>query len=259
MSVRQPAVAGSFYPANSTTLKEAIARFLNEANSRELSAKVLIVPHAGYIYSGPVAASAYKLLESRGDEITRVVVLGPSHRALFEGLALPNCNTFNTPLGHVPLDSYAIENLLSLSQVHTLEAAHELEHSLEVQIPFLQTCLDSFTLIPLVVGEASPLAVSEVLEMLWGGSETLIIISTDLSHYHSYDEACSRDASTVRAIERLDHNLTGGQACGCRPLNGLLQLAQQKGMKITTLDVRNSGDTAGDAERVVGYGAFAAQ
>ncbi len=259
MTVRQPAVAGSFYPANPATLKGSIAQFLNEADYRSLPAKVLIVPHAGYIYSGPVAASAYKLLEQRQSNISRVVLLGPSHRTLFKGLALPNCDTFNTPLGPVTLDLETMASLQSLNQVHTLEAAHELEHSLEVQLPFLQMCLPSFTLVPLVVGEASPLAVAEVLEALWGGPETLIVISTDLSHYHSYDEARARDAVTVRAIERCDSNLTGGQACGCHPLNGLLQVALQKGMKMTTLDVRNSGDTAGDTERVVGYGAFAAQ
>ncbi|GAA4649354.1 hypothetical protein GCM10023116_16280 [Kistimonas scapharcae] len=259
MRTRQPAVAGSFYPANTEKLDAAIATFLANAPKRDLSPKILVVPHAGYIYSGQTAASAYRLLQEQADTIRRVILLGPSHRVPFRGLALPDCETFATPLGDVPLDTQAMQALLSLGQVQVLDAAHTMEHSLEVQVPFLQRSLKDFHLVPLVVGDASTIAVAEVLEAIWGGDETLIVISTDLSHYHTYDEACARDAATVKAIEQLTPNLTGGQACGCRPLNGLLEVARQRGMQVSTLEVCNSGDTAGDKNRVVGYAAFALQ
>ncbi len=259
MNTRPPAVAGSFYPAGETTLQDTVSSFLEDADKRDLSPKAIIVPHAGYIYSGPIAASAYALLAPVTEQIKRVVLLGPSHHIPFEGLALPEAQSFTTPLGPVKLDTEIMDELLRFSQVQSLDAAHEHEHSLEVQCPFLQTCLPDFMLVPLVVGAAPPLAVAEVLDFLWGGNETLIVISTDLSHYHNYEEACSRDNVTRRAIEQLNTNLTGGQACGAHPLNGLLAVAQRRGMEVITLDMRNSGDTAGDKQRVVGYGAFAVQ
>ncbi|WP_281647624.1 AmmeMemoRadiSam system protein B [Parendozoicomonas sp. Alg238-R29] len=257
MSVRQPAVAGSFYPANKTSLKDTIASLLADASTRDLYSRILVVPHAGYIYSGAIAASAYKLLEQYPHPIEQVILLGPSHRTPLHGLALPDSSVFHTPLGAIEINTELVEQLLPLSQVQVLEAAHELEHSLEVQLPFLQVCLKNFKLLPLVVGEADSIAVSEVLETVWGGSETLIIISTDLSHFHSYDEAKVIDQNTVNGIEALDNTLTGEQACGCRPLNGLLTLAREKDLKVETLDIRNSGDTVGNHDRVVGYGAFA--
>ena len=257
MSVRQPAVAGTFYPANKTALKDAITHLLADASDHNLQSRILVVPHAGYIYSGEIAASAYKLLEQYPHKIERVVLLGPSHRTPFYGLALPDSKVFHTPLGSIDIDSETAEELLSLSQVQVLEAAHELEHSLEVQLPFLQMCLTDFKLLPLVVGDADTMAVSEVLEAIWGGPETLIIISTDLSHFHTYQDAQAIDNNTVNSIMNMENSLTGEQACGCRPLNGLLALAKEKGMTVETLDVRNSGDTAGTHDSVVGYGAFA--
>lgn len=259
MKMRQPAVAGSFYPANTEKLEAIISTFLANAPKRDLSPKILVVPHAGYIYSGQTAASAYCLLGEQADTIRRVVLLGPAHRTPFQGLALPDCDTFSTPLGSVPLDIQAMQALLGLSQVQIMDDAHTMEHSLEVQVPFLQQCLNDFLLVPLVVGEASPMMVAEALEVIWGGDETLIVISTDLSHYHAYEEARSRDAATIKAIEQLTSNLTGGQACGCYPLNGLLEVARKKGMQVSTLDRCNSGDTGGDKQRVVGYAAFAVQ
>ncbi|MGY0217053.1 AmmeMemoRadiSam system protein B [Endozoicomonadaceae bacterium StTr2] len=259
MNTRPPAVAGTFYPAGEATLRGMVSGFLDEAAGRDLSPKAIVVPHAGYIYSGPIAASAYALLAPVADQIKRVVLLGPTHHIPFEGLALPESQIFMTPLGPVNLDTEIMSELLRFSQVQPLDAAHEHEHSLEVQCPFLQSCLPEFKLIPLVVGSAPPLAVAEVLDFLWGNDETLIVISTDLSHYHNYEEACSRDNVTRRAIEQLHTNLTGGQACGAYPLNGLLSVAQRRGMEVITLDIRNSGDTAGDKQRVVGYGAFAVQ
>lgn len=259
MTVRQPAVAGAFYPDDPEILQTVVHNMLQEADHRDLSPKALIVPHAGYIYSGPVAASAYQLLQPYRESVRRVVLLGPSHQIPFEGLATPEADYFSTPLGDIHIDQTAITALSRFSQIQPLSEAHASEHSLEVQLPFLQSCLDSFSLIPLVVGHASALAVAEVIDFLWGKEDTLIVISSDLSHYHTYEEAQRRDNLTVKAIEQLTTDLTGGQACGCCPINGMLKVAQRRGMEVQTLDVRNSGDTAGDKKRVVGYGAFAIQ
>ncbi|WP_172807677.1 AmmeMemoRadiSam system protein B [Endozoicomonas ascidiicola] len=263
MNIRQPAVAGTFYPGSPDTLQEMVTTLLAEAQPRDLSPKVMIVPHAGFIYSGPVAASAYRLLESMRDKISRVVLLGPAHRVAVRGMAAPSVEAFATPLGNIPLDTDAIKTLSANRHVHMMDKAHQFEHSLEVQCPFLQQCLNDFKLIPIVVGDASPLPVAEVIDQLWGGDETLILISSDLSHFHHYEEACIRDSKTVKTIEQLSANLTGGQACGCYPVNGVLTVAQRRGMEVITLDVRNSYDTAGetvaDKNRVVGYGAFVIQ
>ncbi|MGI9281739.1 MAG: AmmeMemoRadiSam system protein B [Endozoicomonas sp.] len=259
MTIRPPAVSGAFYPDQPELLQTVVTNLMSEATERELSPKVLIVPHAGYIYSGAIAASGYKQLESYRRQIKRVVLLGPSHQVAFEGMALPDCEAYSTPIGDIPLDTVAINRLSRFSQVHTMDAAHVREHSLEVQCPFLQKTLDNFKLIPLVVGDASAYAVAEVIDFLWGGDETLIVISSDLSHYLSYEEANHRDSLTTKAIEQMSSSLTGGQACGCYPLNGMLKVAQRRGMEVVTLDVRNSGDTAGDKKRVVGYGAYVIQ
>lgn len=255
---RQPAVAGMFYPADSNELSTMVAGFLGEAVSEEAVPKAIIVPHAGYIYSGPVAATAYRCLRPAHQRITRVVLLGPSHHVPFHGLALSQAAQFMTPLGAVPLDQNAMEQIAHLPQVATLDQAHLMEHSLEVHLPFLQTVLDHFSLVPLVVGEASPEEVSEVLEVLWGGDETLIVISSDLSHYQSYEKAQKMDRTTSQAIEALNIRGIGyDQACGRIPVCGLLDAATRHGLHGKTLDLRNSGDTAGPRDRVVGYGAYA--
>ncbi|WP_330924412.1 AmmeMemoRadiSam system protein B [Candidatus Sororendozoicomonas aggregata] len=259
MIIRPPAVAGTFYPASSKTLQSMVGELLNDAEEKHLSPKMLVVPHAELAYSGPVAASAYRLLAPVRATIKRVLLLGPSHRLAFEGIALPSADAFASPLGDIPLDTLAMSRLLELSDVQALDAAHDQEHSLEVQLPFIKTCLEDICLIPLVIGDASVFSVVNIIEYLWGGDETLIIISTDLSHFHHYDQACQRDAQTVKAIEQKNAFLTGGQACGCVPLNGALRVAQKRCMEVITLDVRNSGDTTGDKDRVVGYGAFAIQ
>ncbi|KEQ19080.1 AmmeMemoRadiSam system protein B [Endozoicomonas numazuensis] len=259
MNIRQPAVSGAFYPDQQELLQTVVTNLMSEATERELSPKVLIVPHAGYIYSGAIAASGYKQLEPFRRQIRRVVLLGPSHQLAFEGIALPDCEAYSTPIGDIPLDIDAIKSLERFSQIQTLDAAHAREHSLEVQCPFLQNALDNFKLIPLVVGDASPYSVAEIIDFLWGGEETLIVISSDLSHYLTYEEAKHRDSQTTKAIEQMSCALTGGQACGCYPLNGMLKVAQRRGMEVVTLDVRNSGDTAGDKTRVVGYGAYVIQ
>lgn len=255
--IRPPAVAGMFYPADATALRREIGACLRAAGSQALSPKALIAPHAGYVYSGPVAASAYHLLEPHRDRIRRVVLLGPSHRVPLRGLALSRAVAFETPLGTVPLDPSAAKQLGDLPQVEVVDQAHTQEHSLEVHLPFLQEVLDSFTLVPLAVGDAGAPEVAEVLERLWGGDETLIVISSDLSHYLPYDLARTTDEATAANIERMEPVLHGEQACGCRAINGLLTLAACRKLSVTRLDLRNSGDTAGDRNAVVGYGAWA--
>lgn len=259
-NVRPPAVAGQFYPADAQQLGAEIRSYLDEAAvPAPLSGaiKALIVPHAGYIYSGRVAAAAYALLTPQWDRIARVVLLGPAHRVYLEGLAVPSVEYFRTPLGDVAIDQDGAQRIQALSQVRVMDEAHRLEHSLEVQLPFLQTVLGRFDLLPLVVGEGTSSEVAEVLESLWGGIETLVVVSSDLSHYHDYASARRLDSETSRAIVERRSTLTPEQACGCRPLNGLLEQARRLDLRVTALDLRNSGDTAGPADRVVGYGAYA--
>ncbi|MDD5175622.1 MAG: AmmeMemoRadiSam system protein B [Sterolibacterium sp.] len=258
LSIRSPAVAGMFYPGSLSSLANEVNNFLAGAGIGLVTApKALIVPHAGYVYSGAVAASAYACVASARDSIRRVVLLGPTHRVAVRGLALPMSAAFATPLGQVPLDTEAMAGLLNLPQVQQSDAAHALEHSLEVQLPFLQTVLKEFKLIPLAVGMASDVEVAEVLDLVWGGTETLIVISSDLSHYHPYADAQRLDRETARQIVALHQLASHEQACGATPVNGLLLCARQRGLKAQLLDLRNSGDTAGDRSRVVGYGAFA--
>ncbi len=257
-TIRPPAVAGTFYPARPAVLKQAVTEMLAHPEGGALShaPKALIVPHAGYVYSGPIAASAYAQLAPLRGRIQRVVLLGPAHYVPIRGLALPEDDRFATPLGDVRLDVSAMRRL-DVSPVVTRDAAaHEQEHSLEVQLPFLQEVLGDFTLLPLVVGEASAAEVAEVLEMEWGGDETLIVISSDLSHYLPDARARAADHDTVARILAL-HSVGHRQACGATPINGLLLAAQRRGLRAVALDVRNSSQTAGDPERVVGYGAFA--
>lgn len=257
-TIRPAAVAGMFYPDDRETLHTYLTELLKQAKSTSQSCpKAIIVPHAGYIYSAPVAASAYHLLEAHKTIIKRVVLLGPSHRVPLLGLAATDADYFTTPLGKIPLDVASIKNALQLPQVRLMNEAHALEHSLEVQLPFLQTILSNFTLVPLVVGDASAKEVSEVLELLWGGDETVIVISSDLSHYHDYHTAQKMDRATSSAIEELrPAALHYDDACGRHPVSGLLVVAKQKGLHATTVDLRNSGDTAGSKDQVVGYGAY---
>ncbi|MBI5330229.1 MAG: AmmeMemoRadiSam system protein B [Betaproteobacteria bacterium] len=255
---RSPAVAGAFYPADPAALRRAVHGFLATARPPVLPRpKALMAPHAGYVYSGPVAASAYALLTPLRGVIRRVVLLGPVHRVWTPGLALPDADAFDTPLGRIPLDREAMDGLADLPQVRVHAEAHAQEHSLEVHLPFLQESLEAFTLIPLAVGGATPEAVAEVLDRLWGGDETLIVVSSDLSHFLDYAAAQQRDDATVRHILHQDAWLEGDQACGCHPLNGLLLTARRRGLQTHLLDLRNSGDTAGERARVVGYASIA--
>ncbi|MEW5757096.1 MAG: AmmeMemoRadiSam system protein B [Pseudomonadota bacterium] len=256
-TTRYPAVAGMFYPDDPAELRAMITEFLQHAAPDGPAPKALIAPHAGYIYSGPIAASAYARLKPVKDTIKKVVLLGPSHRVAFRGLAAPQADEFLTPLGRIRIDQTAIKAILSLPQVHVLDQAHLMEHSLEVHLPFLQMVLRDFALVPLVVGEASAEEVSEVLERLWGNKETLIVVSSDLSHYLSYNAAKSMDRQTSTAIETLDSAAIGHeQACGRTPIIGLLHSARRHHMQVHTIDLRNSGDTSGSKDRVVGYGAY---
>jgi len=260
-TIRPAAVAGLFYPDNPIELKHAITDLLAHARATKLTCapKALIVPHAGYIYSGAVAASAYARLGELRGRIRRVVLLGPTHRVYVRGLALPEADRFATPLGEVPLDRAGMQRLSGLPQVTLSAAAHQLEHSLEVQLPFLQQVLGDFQLLPLAVGEATAAEVAEVLEAVWGGDETLIVISSDLSHFLPDAVARKVDGETVDAILALNSQLNHEQACGATPINGLLLAARQHGLHPVVLDVCNSSDTAGDPGRVVGYAAFAFQ
>jgi len=256
---RPTAVAGRFYPSEPERLQSMLAAMLAETATQEQPApKALIAPHAGYVYSGPIAARAYATLATARTRIRRVVLLGPSHRVYVRGLALPSVQEFESPLGAVPLDTEAVRRLRALPQVCVSDDPHAAEHSLEVHVPFLQHVLEKFTLVPLAVGDATPEEVAEVLELLWGGEETLIVISTDLSHYHHYDVACRIDAATCEAIENLELESIGpDQACGSRPLRGLLHLCRKTDLRLRRLDLRNSGDTAGSHDRVVGYASYA--
>jgi len=257
INIRKPAVAGTFYPASPATLAETVDRLLQENAVSGPAPKALIAPHAGFIYSGPVAASIYSLLAAARDSISRVVLLGPSHAVPLDGMAVPRSEAFETPLGAVPLDLEGIEQLLQLPSVNRREDAHCWEHSLEVQLPFLQKALADFSLLPVVVGMATSEEVAEVLERCWGGEETLIVISSDLSHYHDYSEAMDRDGRTCNAILGLRTDIGPQQACGCHAVNGLMLAARRHQMRVKAVDLRNSGDTAGPRDRVVGYGAFA--
>ena len=256
---RPAAVAGVFYPASADVLVRDVQLMLDEAGADiepVFCPKALIVPHAGYVYSGPVAAAAYA--RSSGlRQVRRVILLGPTHHVPIDGLALPESALFSTPLGTVPVDQEAVARLLGLPQVFRSEAAHAREHAIEVQLPFLQCLLEDFSLIPLAVGHTSAEAVAEVLECLWGETETLIVVSSDLSHYLPYDQAAVTDERTARLILTLVGHLGHQQACGATPVNGLLLAARRHGLTARLIDLRNSGDTSGDRSRVVGYGAFA--
>lgn len=254
---RLPAVAGLFYPADPCALSEEINRYLGLAPNSEIIPKALIVPHAGYIYSGAIAAAGYNTLRSIAAQIRRVVLLGPAHRVAFRGLALPDVDSFVTPLGQVEIDCDAVARIKSLPQVIVNNRAHESEHALEVQIPFLQTMLTEFKLLPLVIGTASAKEVTEVLNLVWGDKETLIIISSDLSHYLPYESARNEDSKTALSILQLRSLINYEQACGVIPINSLLVAARQHHLTTHLLDLRNSGDTAGPREQVVGYGTFA--
>jgi len=259
-SSRTPAVAGMFYPDEATDLRREVQRFLAMAPESAPGAptpKALIAPHAGYVYSGAIAALGYARLKPLAGRVRRVVLLGPVHRVPVRGLALPSVARFDTPLGPIEIDRDAVAQLADLPQVVVSDRAHAAEHSLEVHLPFLQQVLGQFALVPLAVGEATSDEVAAVLDRLWGGEETLIVVSSDLSHYLPYATARAVDRATVDTMLALAPTLTRHQACGATVVNGLLALARRRALRVELLDLRNSGDTAGDRSQVVGYAALA--
>lgn len=257
-SVRPPAVAGLFYPDDERELRDAVSAYLGRHDvATAASPKALIVPHAGYIYSGGIAAAAYATVAPLRQAIRRIVLIGPSHRVYLRGMAVPAAGSFATPLGKVEIDRALKSALLKRGDVVEADAPHAQEHCLEVQLPFLQMLFDEFTLLPLVLGSIAPEHVAAALAAVWGDAATLILVSSDLSHYHPYEQARQIDAVTSASILRREATLVGEQACGSVGINGLLYLAGQRGLAVSQIARCNSGDTAGDRSRVVGYGAFA--
>jgi AmmeMemoRadiSam system protein B len=254
--VRAAAVAGRFYPGQTAQLEQDVDAMLQHAQTDAPCPKALVAPHAGYVYSGQIAAEVYARVRNGADHISRVILLGPSHRVGFDGIATSSADFYTTPLGQIPLDKSSMARVEELPGVSQLDQAHAHEHSLEVHLPFLQRCLDRFVLVPLVVGQAEPASVANVIEALWGGPETLIVISSDLSHHLPYAQAQATDAQTRELIEARHTEIRGDQACGCRPLNGLLEVLRRRDLAIETVAVKNSGDTAGSKDSVVGYGAW---
>jgi hypothetical protein len=268
-NIRPPAVASMFYPGGTAELRNAVQNYLSNAGTEEdvpklkkvetAELRTLIVPHAGYIYSGKIAASAYRLLEQNQNQFKRVLLLGPAHRVWLEGAAFPEADAFQTPLGEITLDKELIEKMLAeFSWISVSDEAHAEEHCLEVQLPFLQETLGEFKLLPLVVGDAKTELLAALIQQFSEDHETLIVISTDLSHFHDYQTAREIDARTANAIELLEQNrISTEDACGAYPLRGALLAASQNQWNVHRLGLCNSGDTAGDHGRVVGYGAWA--
>lgn len=258
LSIRHAAVAGLFYPDQPEPLRRELADLFaaNDAVYQGRPPKALIVPHAGYVYSGPVAARAYGLLAPVREQIKRVVLLGPAHRVWLEGMAVPSAEVFLTPLGRISLDRETIDHIADMPGVQVSDVAHAKEHSLEVQLPFLQAMLDDFLLVPIAVGDCPAAEVGAVIDAVWGGAETLIVISSDLSHFLDYEHARETDARTRDKILRHCDSLSGAEACGARAINGLMHAAASRALTVEAVDLRNSGDTAGDHRRVVGYGSF---
>jgi hypothetical protein len=262
LAVRPPAVAGTFYPADPDELRRWIAAALEEATRRcpapAEPPKAIVAPHAGYVYSGPIAATAYARVARCQEQIERVVLLGPAHRAALQAVAAPAVDAFATPLGLVPIDTVARQQLVDRGRVVISDAAHAVEHSLEVHLPFLQVTLPGVAVLPLAVADVPADGVADVLDHIWGGSETLVVVSTDLSHHYDYATVAALDRETATAIvARRPEPLRPEQACGAYPLRGLLTAARRRGLGVELLDLRSSGDTAGPRDRVVGYGAFA--
>lgn len=257
MNTRTAAVAGYFYDADPGRLQHHIETLLNTAGADcGTVPEVLIVPHAGYVYSGATAACAYKCLLHDPDQVKRVLLIGPAHRVYVDGMAIPSVDRFTTPLGEVTLDREALDRIARLPGVRVADEAHRQEHSLEVQLPFLQSVLGEFSLVPVVVGGAGAQQVAAVIDALAGESGTLVVISSDLSHFHDYREAQRIDEATCARILARSTSLSGEEACGARAINGLMASEKARGLDIRLLHACNSGDTAGTPERVVGYAAF---
>jgi AmmeMemoRadiSam system protein B/AmmeMemoRadiSam system protein A len=256
-TVKMPAVAGSFYPADSHELRSMIASFLAEATLTETPhPRIIIAPHAGYIFSGAIAANAYRVLSTM-QHIKRVVLLGPAHYVAIDGVALPSYTAFRTPLGDIPVDHSVYPTLLTIPHVNVVDEPFEREHSLEVQLPFLQTLLPHCNIVPILVGHPDKTLIVNLINQFWSDPDTLIVVSSDLSHYHKYDVAKQIDQQTLSAILKLEPDLIEPErACGCFAIKGALEFAKQKRLQPSLKDLRNSGDTQGPRDRVVGYSAI---
>jgi len=257
--IHKPVVAGTFYPEDPSLLKQMLRQFLSSAPAHEKPPKAIIAPHAGYIYSGSIASSVYVRLHSVKHKIKKVLLIGPSHRVGFQGLALSTADQFLTPLGAIAIDTLAVKKIAEYPYAQFLDQAYEQEHCLEVHLPFLQTVLDSFSLIPVIVGNASAEQICELIALFWDEPDTFTVISSDLSHFLDYGEAQIKDKKTSELIEQLDYTkLDNNSACGRIPISGLLALAKKYNLQVKTVDLRNSGDTAGSKgkNKVVGYGAY---
>lgn len=253
MTTRSPAVAGRFYEKSAPLLQKQLDDWVSPPATHRNLIRALIVPHAGYIYSGEVAAKAYCQLQPQAETIKKVILIGPSHRYAFHGCAVPNSRYFSTPLGSVLIDIQSIDNLIEIDDIKVSDQVHAQEHCLEVQLPFLQTCLHQFTLLPLLTSDISATQVAKIIGKLWQQEDTLLVISSDLSHFHPYADAQCIDQNTCSTIERFEPSLTAEQACGSTGINALLLLAKKRRYQLTRMELKNSGDTAGDKERVVGY------
>lgn len=257
MHVRAPAVAGLFYDADPGLLQHHVEELVSAVSAEaQPCPRALVVPHAGYAYSGAIAAAAYARLRQRERPIRRVALFGPAHRVYLEGMAVPAADAFATPLGNIPLDTAGMARLAGLPQVRVSDAAHREEHSLEVQLPFLQAVLGDFSLVPVVVGRCDPDSVAAAMDCVWQEPDTLLVVSTDLSHFHRYGVACRQDARTCQRLLDREHSLVSEDACGAQALNGLMRTARGRTLEMELIAMCNSGDTAGDRGRVVGYGAF---
>lgn len=266
LRLRPAAVAGRFYPAEPEALRKSVDRFIDEGRRQRpeirteteaAGLKAIIAPHAGYVYSGPIAGTVYARVAALRGKVNRVVLIGPAHYVGFRGIATCSADVFRTPLGDVPVDRESVEALQALPDVGVIDKAHVPDHALEVQLPFLQRCLGDFRVAPLLVGDVAVERVAAVLKHLWGDDRTLIVVSSDLSHFLDYETASAKDRGTAEAIEQLNAGAIGSdQACGRRAIQGLIQCALAEGLQCRLLDLRNSGDTSGARDRVVGYGAF---
>jgi len=258
MKLRTAAVADQFYPADRGQLAAQVTDLLQNSNPYPIQPKALIVPHAGYVYSGRTAGLAFSLLKSSKNVINKIVILGPCHRVYLKGAAIPRCEFFETPLGNVPLDIDCLAKLSQFPQVSISEEAHILEHSIEVQLPFLQSIFSDFKLIPIVIGDISGQQLTEVINYLWGNEQTLIVVSSDLSHFLDYQSAIALDNQTTKAIESFQPDkISREAACGGEGIKALLNLAQKNHLHVKTLNQCNSADSIGDKNRVVGYGSYA--
>jgi AmmeMemoRadiSam system protein B len=256
MHIRPAAMVGTLYPADAEQLSAQLAKLLLSCQQSIETPKVIIAPHSGYLFSGQVAACAYRSLSHIAPTISRVILVGPSHQQHCHGIALPTADYFQTPLGEVSVDQQALKQLEQLTDVNFNDSVHELEQSLELQLPFLQLCLLNFTIVPIIIGTTHAHHVAQVLNSVWGSNETLIVISTDLSHYLDYQQAKNIDFKTCHEISQLSDLITEQQACGSTVLNGLMKVAKQRNLAAKLLDCRNSGDTTGSKDKVVGYASF---